>query len=255
MKIISLLIISFCTFFFNRVEAQDTCLVGDCENGIGTLECSCGYTFKGEFKDGEKVYGTMIKEDLTYTGSFENGMVNGKGLMVYQDSSYYQGDFVNAQMDGEGQYYEKNYMLYQGGMKQNRFDGWGVVNYDSVSGDERLWMLGQYEKDIVNGWSALELKDGRIIVGVQKNGLIDGEAFIYENGVWQVFVYKKGKQKTEGQPVVHAKEYTATKSTLDQLVLESENGLKISLNLTDQTFEYVDSEMDVKLSFILTKSV
>lgn len=255
MKFIYSIVCAFCILSVSVSEAQDTCITGNCENGVGVLECSCGYTYEGEFMNGEKVYGTMIKEDLTYIGPFDKGMAHGEGLMVYLDSSYYKGDFDASEMSGHGQLYLAHDLIYEGGFYQNDFSGWGVINYDSTSGDERIWMVGKFKEGTVNGWSAMQMRDSSIFIGQQKNGLYFGEVIIIKEGSVEVQILKKGKVKKEGLTIDDI-DQGQLNITGNKITLEGEDGaFKISIDLLNRTFDFIDVEGDVKLSFILEKWV
>jgi hypothetical protein len=222
---------------------------------MGVLECSCGYTFDGEFKNGEKVYGTMVKEDLTYIGPFVEGMAHGEGLMVYEDSSYYKGGFEASEMNGYGQLYLTNDLLYEGGFYKNNFSGWGVLNYDSNSNEERVWMVGDFKNGIVNGWSAMQMKDSSIYIGKQKNGLYNGEVIVVKGQSVEVQILKNGRVKKESLTLEDA-HFDEWKYEDGIITLTGEEGAFVmTIDLLKGTFEFNAEEGDVKISFILEKWV
>lgn len=135
---------------------QDKCIAGDCENGYGELQCDCGYLYKGEFKSGEKTFGTLFKEELHYTGEFNHDMPWGKGAIYFADSSSYRGAFSGASPHGYGRYYTASGKLYKGMMQNGNYEGFGIQFPDS--GDLSFYYAGEFQSDIKTGY------------GVQKSG-------------------------------------------------------------------------------------
>ena len=101
------------------------CLEGDCFNGYGKFACDCGYVFEGDFKNGERITGTLTKSELVYTGEFLNELAHGYGKIVYQDSSWYEGTFQENVPVGYGTYFLSNSLRYTGEIENSEFNGLG----------------------------------------------------------------------------------------------------------------------------------
>lgn len=154
--------------------AQDTCLAGDCENGYGALKCDCGYLYKGVFQDGEKKSGTLFKEELHYTGAFQQDMPWGSGAVYFADSSSYRGEFQAAAPHGYGRYYLPAGKLYKGMMKDGDFNGFGVLLRDSTNFS--TFYAGEFQNDLENGFGMKRSGDtvtfGKFKKGTLKYGWI-----------------------------------------------------------------------------------
>lgn len=83
MKRISILLILFQHFFCCNAYSQ--CISGDCKNGKGKFDFGwCVY--EGEFKDEKpEGAGAMFYDDYTYTGTFKNGVEDGRGIIKYKN--------------------------------------------------------------------------------------------------------------------------------------------------------------------------
>ena len=53
-------------------------------------------TFKGVLKDGKPSWGTLTDLcGIIYEGEFQDGKIQGKGIMTFPEGQRYEGDFVN----------------------------------------------------------------------------------------------------------------------------------------------------------------
>ena len=81
----------------------------------------------------------------TYKGKCKNGLADGKGKAVGEDT--YVGMFKNGLPDGSGKYTYKNGNVYNGYWKKGVKDGAGVFSY-SVNGKKEVlrgyWKNGEY---------------------------------------------------------------------------------------------------------------
>ena len=173
--------------------SQDTCLTGDCVNGIGKLLCECGYTYEGEFKNGEKVHGKLIKKELTYEGDFKDDMAHGQGKITFKDGSWYAGSFAFSQPDGEGVYHLTNGFVYQGQLSGGYFKGWGdkLKEKDAVVVDR---YTGWFSEDELNGVGVRIHSNGIREIGQFQKGKLQGLGMIiHPSGSADIGKYKKGK--------------------------------------------------------------
>ena len=95
MKKITILITTLCLssmmfgFFW---EPTCECKDGDCDDGMGFVECSDGYTYFGQFKN-ESYHGYGVitfPEGDKLTGEFRNGDLYGCGVMELIDGRTFQ---------------------------------------------------------------------------------------------------------------------------------------------------------------------
>lgn len=60
-------------------------------------------TFKGVLKDGKPSWGTLTDLcGIIYEGEFQDGRIQGKGIMTFPEGQRYEGDFVNEKFEGSG---------------------------------------------------------------------------------------------------------------------------------------------------------
>jgi hypothetical protein len=127
------------------------CLVGDCENGVGTLVAKTDkglLRYRGAFVNG-KYHGfgilELIDERITYKGNFLAGLRNGRGTQWDRDSNVYIGLWRNDRRNGQGlqaykvqgwseDKYTENWLAantenYQGGFLNDNFDGQGAYRW------------------------------------------------------------------------------------------------------------------------------
>ncbi|GHV55857.1 hypothetical protein FACS1894182_01110 [Bacteroidia bacterium] len=71
---------------------------------------------------------------VRYEGAFINGKREGKGVLVYQDSTKYEGDFANDTYNGRGTMTYSDGNVYSGGFKDGHQEGYGRF-YDVEKGD------------------------------------------------------------------------------------------------------------------------
>lgn len=152
------------------------CLEGDCQNGQGKLKCACGYVFEGMFKNGQKVFGTMIKKELTYKGEFKDDMVHGKGKITYKDGSWYEGEFEFTQLHGEGEYHHTSGWIYKGLLAYNKYEGFGTL-YQNEQGKLRI-KQGEFLEDELNGFGFYKNIVGDVYIGEFKKSKFHGV------GIW-----------------------------------------------------------------------
>lgn len=180
------------------LNAQDKCLSGDCQNGIGKLECECGYTFEGMFKDGKKVHGVMTKKEFVYEGDFKDDMAHGQGKITYKDGSSYEGTFAFSEPDGKGVFSLSNGFVYTGDIVGGYFNGWGSKTNllkDSTIVDA---FVGTFNADQLSGIGMHQYPDGVKEIGeFQKSKLHGLGVVIHPNGGIEVGMYKKGKLDEE----------------------------------------------------------
>ncbi len=180
------------------LNAQDKCLSGDCQNGMGKMECECGYTYEGEFKNGMKVHGVMTKKEYIYEGDFKDDMAHGQGKITFKDRSWYKGTFAFSEPDGKGTYQTSSGYTYTGDLVAGYFKGWGdkvKVEKDSTSVDR---YTGSFDNDQLNGVGMHQYSSGvREIGQFQKNKLHGIGLIVYLDGAIEIGKFKKGRLEEE----------------------------------------------------------
>ncbi|TFZ67545.1 hypothetical protein E4631_06080 [Hymenobacter sp. UV11] len=127
----------------------------------------------------------------SYRGALNNGMPNGLGTLV-SENSVYKGQFKNGKYDGEGKL-STGSDTYSGHFKDGIPDGQGnLVNKSRA-------YVGYFKNGAFDGKGELENKEnGSKISGTFKNGKIDGKVTIARNkgNETTTFETKDGKQVT-----------------------------------------------------------
>ena len=67
-----------------------------------------------------------LENDIVYTGSWANGMKNGKGIQVWKNQSKYEGEWLNDQFYGKGKFTNPNGDFYDGKWKEGIKNGFGI---------------------------------------------------------------------------------------------------------------------------------
>ena len=117
-------------------NAEQECVVGNCENGVGTLNVTNS--------DGNKavISGNWVKGMLTgegkivndfqiLEGTFKNYELHGKGSQRSKDGTYsYEGDFIKGKAHGYGKTFKKNdngWETYEGQFRKGAEHGKGIL--------------------------------------------------------------------------------------------------------------------------------
>ena len=107
----------------NRAEktSKDICIEGDCINGQGTEKYANGYTYTGQFKNGER---------------------NGQGTEKFADGNRYVGEHKNGKRDGKGTFYWTDGRKYIGEWKKNKRHGQGTEIFTDGYTQKKLFENG-----------------------------------------------------------------------------------------------------------------
>lgn len=83
----------------------------------------------GEMADGPGTAQWSIagKPTLSFSGTFRNGRLQGKGTMSAAGGDRYEGDYKDGMRDGKGSYVSASGERYEGAYKNNQRDGPGVL--------------------------------------------------------------------------------------------------------------------------------
>ena len=192
-------------------------------SGIEVEECyDKDMNFYGEVIKGTKIlHGRGIFVDknsgILLRGIFLNGILHGKGEMIYGDGQIYEGEFKNGCKFGEGKEIFPNGNEYKGEYKNDLFDGVGELKYNNGNtyigefknnkrngkGEFYNKKLGQkyvceWCNDLKHGLGTIFFDNGRKIEGNWKNGIRDGEFKLYKNkdvNEFKVEIFQNGIKK------------------------------------------------------------
>lgn len=95
---------------------------------------------------GTLTYSDSVRTRSNYTGSWVNGMKNGRGTMVWRSGDRYSGDWLNDLPHGQGNYDWAEGHRYNGDYRQGQPDGFGL--FQSAQGDI---YQGQFQAGLPHG--------------------------------------------------------------------------------------------------------
>lgn len=129
-------------------EIQVGCILGDCENGVGTLV----------YADGSK-----------YEGHFKNKKINGEGTYLYADGTKYIGEWRDGYYHGEGSKYLSQTEVLTGLWQNGEY----------VGGKYGKGLRGCLAGNCENGEGTYVFKDGSKYIGEFKDGSLTGQGTCY----------------------------------------------------------------------------
>lgn len=166
-KIVTCLFIA--GFLTLRLNAQ-TCISGNCYNGVGTY---------------------LFADNAEYTGQWLNGVRTGVGCYDWADGSFYLGYFVSGKLEGNGIYLgndDKETTLIgvfkdgklveskdfgsSGCLIGNCYDGVGIYLWTN----DDLY-VGEWKNGIRTGYGRFDWASGDFYTGYFKDNLLDGRGF------------------------------------------------------------------------------
>ncbi|MEX2131838.1 MAG: hypothetical protein WD772_10155, partial [Pseudohongiellaceae bacterium] len=159
---------------------EQTCVYGDCENGLGTLE------LKVEF-------GTAL-----YRGSFRNGKFHGNGRLEtpvsFTQRALYNGNWEDGVRSGRGTYFDGRGDLYIGQWRNDRRHGQGSYFFgleDWRENEHTEFWLSQnsenYTGEFVN-----DLYQGRGVYRWKNGSRFEGGFFASEKHGFGTYYYSTG---------------------------------------------------------------
>ena len=190
----------------------------------GQWEMLDEYDYKGMFREGKEEGQGESKKSLktvgysySYQGNFENGLMNGYGVITYSDNYFikkYEGFFNNDQTFYiYGIVYFKSGDIYEGFFEKYQKDYLGLYQHyepllDRVSDN----FFGYFSKDKKDGF-------GRFIFEQQKKVMVGQYNYGEKNGMFEVIENFKRKGDDD---YTHISEFTRT-STFSSLLAKSNN--------------------------------
>lgn len=147
---------------------------------------------------------------------FDNDNFNGKVTFI-TDSYIYIGEIKNSKFDGTGRQQFNNGNIYEGHFKNGKYHGKGIKTERTKNGDvltsegdfingvehgkivlhsekREMTEICQYINGVSEGFFIRTSDNDPTITikGTKKNGLLDGEIVLEEQGSTKIFEYKKG---------------------------------------------------------------
>lgn len=113
---------------------------------------------------------TKLNRVGQYTGSFNENMREGKGIMRWEGYGIYDGDWRKDKANGIGILHVENKGTYYGEWVDDMAEGLGVYYYADGSKYQGWW-----KNDKQNGFGKEIWPDGSVYSGHFKNGMKDGE--------------------------------------------------------------------------------
>jgi len=170
-----LLLIVVLFFSTATVNAQGSCLSGNCTNGNGTYKFPSGALFEGSFKDGKMVKGTYkFTNGDFYSGYFSNNKFHGQGRYQYKQSgNIYSGTYANGQKTN-GTFTYNDRSTYTGSFKNHKKDGRGKLVTSTGKVLDGYWDADMYSGTKPNN----KVQTWALIVGVadyKNSGPRDGD--------------------------------------------------------------------------------
>ena len=188
-------------------------------NGWGIYNHHTNGTFKGEYyNDQPNGFGIYIHiTDSVYEGYWKNERQDGIGIETWTDNSIYIGEFSHGKKYGIGKYIFPNGNIYFGEWEQNLMNGYGIYlyqknqiyigewlnglkdGYGEIYGPNNNYFFGFFKNNSQNGFFIFyNDKSGKIIVGFNANGKVDGVAkYFMPNKEGKLLLLKNGHKIKE----------------------------------------------------------
>ena len=166
-------------------------------DGPGKTYVNNGDTFTGNYEKGmlnDKGVFVDFAGDV-YEGEFKANIMEGQGKETFIDGSAFEGEYKDNKKNGEGTFVWSDNSFYQGELKDNHFHGHGV--YEWASG---LKYDGKWEKGLMEGEGIITTKNGDYYEGEFKNNKKDGLGlFWWSEKKYYLGYWKQGVQHGDGK--------------------------------------------------------
>jgi len=131
------------------------------------------YTLEAVWQDGHlNGHGVMIFSDgMKYDGNFEEFAKSGHGIQTFPDGNKYDGEFLRGDRIGHGVMIYNDGGRYEGEWSNGKFNGHGIDTWPSGARYEGEWL-----NNMANGAGAYVAADGSVYNGIWTNGCFkDGD--------------------------------------------------------------------------------
>lgn len=127
-----------------------------------------------------KTHNAILQNNIIYSGQVieKNNQLfpQGEGKAVLSNGDIYIGEWNDGRLDGIGVLMKVNHSRYHGQFKQNQMHGYGKLTFINK---EIVTMEGFWDHNLLNGESIITYKDGSKYVGTIKNFLREGVGTLY----------------------------------------------------------------------------
>ena len=190
-------------------------------NGWGIFTHPKNGIYQGQYiNDQPNGYGIYkhISESF-YEGYWQNEKQDGFGIEKWADGAIYFGEFLQGKKNGIGKYIFPNKNIYYGQWTQNLMNNFGIYKYGKeeiycgewlnglrdgygeVYGSNNNFFFGFFRNNIQNGFFLFYNNvSGKIIIGFNSNGKIDGVTKVFKpNCEGKFLIVKNGHKLKEIQ--------------------------------------------------------
>lgn len=147
-------------------------------HGEGEWVGADGTRYKGEFAGGLfHGRGKMWLMDGVYVGEFEQGVIQGKGELDYDNGAKYKGDFIKNRMHGQGVLSFEDGRTYTGEFIEGKF-----ARGEFLDGMGNAY-VGEMKDGFFHGRGIYKTLEGEVYEGEFEEGLLHGEGTVaYADG-------------------------------------------------------------------------
>ena len=188
-------------------------------NGWGIYYHHTNGTFQGEYyNDQPNGFGIFThNNESTYMGYWKNERQDGMGEEKWPEGMEYVGEFSMGKKNGLGKYTFPNGNIYYGEWEQNLMNGFGIYlfehcriyigewlnglkdGYGEIYGQNNNYFFGYFRNNSQNGFFLFyNDKTGKIIVGYNTNGKVDGIAkYFFPESEGRILILSNGHKIKE----------------------------------------------------------
>ncbi len=154
------------------LSAQSNCVSGNCYHGKGYWKDISGFTYNGNFKNGE----ITGEGKLIYSQSYKSGDKLGrKSYMHIKDAISYEGEVLNSQPNGKGKLIYNDGTVLGGTFKKGDFSS-GI--YFSPNNVDYI-LIGDFIDFQLQSPGTIEFYNGDKYIGEIKDNLPNGKGTMY----------------------------------------------------------------------------
>ena len=158
------------------------------KNGQGAYTMPTGYTYEGQWLNGEISGQGIAKypDGSVYEGTFLNGRPNGLGSIFYDDGSTYVGDWLNGKISGKGVAEYENGLRYEGEFENTMHHGQGILTSDTGYSYDGSWVNGAKQGAGTIVYTDKSTYTGAVLAGKRSGvGTQTSSDGIILSGIWQ----------------------------------------------------------------------
>lgn len=163
------------SFFLYCASTKKVCSEGDCENGIGFQEIDDGSQYIGSYQSGVREgSGKIIYANRdSFEGTFASDQREGLGTYHYQGGHKFSGEYRESVRRGKGRYSYSEIEYFEGNYEEGVRSGFGIYFYPNGDRFEGTYSLGKR-----NGEGRYIFADKNILEGLWIDNELEGKAYI-----------------------------------------------------------------------------